>query len=113
MALAILAEAVARIEAKLDMILGKLQFLEGTPYPQVHFIGTPCPVCKQVIDYQVDLTHNVVVRRCGCKTGKQPSAIPLVPIPGAPNASSNSGQNPDPNSPDSSGASYRSRRKGG
>lgn len=85
MALGILAEAILRIEHKVDLILTRLGFLDATPHPQLHFVGTVCPVCKQTIDYQVDITHNVVVRKCGCKTGKQPSIIPLIPVPGAQN----------------------------
>lgn len=86
MGLGIIAEAVIRIEHKLDVVIRALQFLNPKEQiPQVHFVGTTCPVCNQIIDYQVDLTNNVAVRRCGCKSGKVPSSIPLFPVTGAPN----------------------------
>lgn len=113
MALGILAEAVLRIEHKLDIIMKRLGFLDATPFPQLHFVGNTCPVCCQVIEYQIDITHNVAVRKCGCKTGKQPSIIPLTPVTGVQNG------NTPPTSPgatDSDGstenAPNRHRRKG-
>src|ERR1017187_10379054 len=83
MALNILAEGLLRCEHKLDLILRHLKVLV-TP---MHFVGTPCPVCSNPIDYQVDVGHNVVVRKCKCSTGKYVSPIPLVPVGGAPNES--------------------------
>ncbi len=86
MSLGILAEALARIEHKVDLALASLSFLNsGTPYPKLGFIGTPCPVCMQVVDYQIDINNQVVIRRCGCKTGKFPPLIPIYPVTGAPN----------------------------
>lgn len=79
MGLSILAEALARIEHKLDLLIDGL-FMKSTVHSKVHFIGNTCPVCTEPIDYQVDVQHQVVVRRCGCKTGKIPSAIPLLPV---------------------------------
>jgi hypothetical protein len=78
MALAIIAEAVLRIEHKLDAILRHL--LVPMPLP-MHFSGSMCPACGQLVDYQIDFKNQVVVRRCGCKTGKIPSAIPMLPVP--------------------------------
>lgn len=114
MALGILAEAVLRIEHKLDIIMTRLGFLDPTPCPQLGFLGTTCPVCKSMIEYQIDITHNVVVRKCGCKTGKQPSTIPLIPITGAQNGNTPSASVPQPG-PDDSGttdAPNRHRRQG-
>lgn len=85
MSLGILAEAVLRIEHKIDLVLGRLGFLDASPNKMMHFIGNMCPVCCQAVDYQIDITHNVVVRKCGCKTGKQPSTIPLTPVTGVQN----------------------------
>lgn len=79
MGLSILAEALARIEHKLDLLLDGL-FMKNTVHNKVHFIGQTCPVCLEYVDYQIDVQHQVVVRRCGCKTGKIPSAIPLLPV---------------------------------
>lgn len=73
----IVAEAVLRIEHKLDAILRHLKIPMPAP---MHFAGSLCPACGQMIDYQVDFQHQVAVRRCGCKTGKVPSAIPLFPV---------------------------------
>lgn len=94
MGLHIVAEALARIEHKLDLILQRLGFLDKTPLPQMQFVGMQCPVCQQQVQYQIDMTHNVVVRRCNCTTGKVPSLIPLSPIgePQNGNPSSGAGQ---------------------
>jgi len=84
MGLSILAEALARIEHKLDALCRST----NTPVYPMHFSGNSCPSCNQNIDYQIDVQHQVVIRRCGCSTGKVPSAIPLLPITsptGAPN----------------------------
>ena len=96
-ALAELAEAVVRIENKLDILFRALGLGEGI-FPQLHFVGQVCPVCKRVVDYQVDVVNQIVKRKCGCATGKQPPLIPLTPVPqGAPDG------RPD-GEPDRSGA---------
>lgn len=57
-------ETLSRIEHKLDLCLKKeLQTKVGDP---THI----CPVCNQTVDYQVDIEDSVVLRKCGCKTGK-------------------------------------------
>lgn len=84
MAFPLVMEALARIEHKLDALLRHAKVPMPAP---MHFVGTMCPSCGSLIDYQVDLQHGVVVRKCSCKTGKVPSTIPLLPItptPGAP-----------------------------
>lgn len=86
MAFHIIAEALARIEHKLDAILRHGRVPAPAP---MSFMGTTCPACNQTIEYQVDLQHNVVVRKCQCSTGKFVSSIPLFPTlqpPGVPNA---------------------------
>jgi hypothetical protein len=84
--LQVLAEAVARIEHKLDQLLVATGAGAGV-HPQMHFVGQSCPICKMPIDYQIDINHNVVVRKCGCKSGKVPAAIPLSTlIPGVTDA---------------------------
>jgi hypothetical protein len=112
MALGILAEAVLRIEHKLDLVLKRLGFLDATPHPQMHFVGHMCPVCNQAVDYQIDITHNVAVRKCGCKTGKQPSTIPLTPVTGAQNGNTPpaSSATPSPDGREAENASNRHRR---
>lgn len=76
MALSLLAEALLRIEHKLDAILHAFEIVAKP----MGFIGTACPVCKQPVQYQMDIVHNVVKRRCGCATGMIPSTIPLIPV---------------------------------
>jgi hypothetical protein len=88
MALGILSEALARVEHKLDVLL-KFLGAFGTP---MHFPGQTCPLCKNVIDYQVNIMKNVVVRKCGCTSGKQPMSIPLTPL-GDNNATSTTTRN--------------------
>lgn len=79
MALTLIAEALARVEAKLDIIIDYIG--AGTKiYPPMHFLGNTCPVCKQMVDYRIDIVKNVVTRRCGCSTGKLPMATPLTPV---------------------------------
>ena len=77
MGFAIIAEAVLRIEHKLDAIM---RFLKVPLPAPMHFVGSLCPGCGMMIEYQVDFQHQVAVRRCGCKTGKVPSAIPMFPV---------------------------------
>lgn len=79
MALGIIAEALARIEYKLDLIIEKLMMGTRTITP-MHFIGHSCPVCGKRVDYQIDVSKNVVIRHCGCSTGKLPMTIPLTPV---------------------------------
>lgn len=85
MALAIIAEALTRIEHKIDLVLTRLGFLDKTPLRQLQFEGASCPVCLMTVSYQIDVVHGVVARKCGCTTGKLPPLIPLVPVPGAVN----------------------------
>lgn len=76
----VLAEALARIEHKMDMIVKHLNIPSMLPmgYP-----GHICPVCKTNIDYQIDIMKQVVVRKCLCSTGKVVFTININQIPGA------------------------------
>ena len=69
-----LAEGLVRLEHKVDALLRHLQ----VPTKPLHFIGEVCPVCSKPIEYQIDILMNVVVRKCGCSTGKIPSGTQLV-----------------------------------
>ena len=71
----ILAEGLARVEHKVDALMRHLK----VPTKPLHFIGETCPVCSKPIEYQVDVFLNVVVRKCGCTTGKAPSGINIIP----------------------------------
>ena len=110
MAFNVLAEALARVEHKLDLILTAIKYSESPQKMPMNFLGHSCPVCDQIVEYQIDLTNNVVTRRCKCTTGKVPPTTPLFPAvqPGAMN-----GNPTDPINPRSEGegdAPYRRRR---
>lgn len=70
----VLAEALARLEHKVDLIL---EFLATTVGPGTQgFLLTQvgdqkhvCPVCTQQVQYMVDIIKKVVIRKCGCATG--------------------------------------------
>lgn len=82
MPLGIIAEAIARVEHKIDIVIRILRSLDSTPYPPMQFAGHLCPLCSKTVEYQIDIQKNVVVRKCGCSTGKQPMLIPLMPVQG-------------------------------
>lgn len=107
MALGIIAEWLARIEHKLDLLLNTIG---GTHLP-MHFVGHSCPVCKKNVDYQIDIGKNVVTRRCGCSTGKLPMTVPLTPVDinGELNGNTSSNRS-DANGGTESGSEYRKRR---
>lgn len=64
-------ETLARLEHKVDLLIkGQLKNDLATVIKQLGDIGHSCPVCNQTVDYQVDVTDGVVLRKCGCKTGK-------------------------------------------
>ena len=65
----VLAEAMARIEFKHDLIILSLK-LSGALLPQLETPGQSCPVCKGPVEYQTNVFKGVVTRKCGCKTGK-------------------------------------------
>lgn len=63
-------EALARIERKQDMVLEIICKMVGiTHLPQISETSS-CVVCSQPINYDVDINEGVVLRKCGCKTGK-------------------------------------------
>jgi hypothetical protein len=68
----VLAEALARIEHKLDLLLhaDRGNRLHAN-LPALGSQALPCPVCNQPVLYQVDQINKVVTRVCGCKTGLQ------------------------------------------
>jgi hypothetical protein len=63
-----LMEAFLRLEHKVDLLLKKDKTNE-----EIIKVGDPrhvCPVCKQPVEYTIDIEDSVVVRKCGCSTGK-------------------------------------------
>lgn len=68
----ILAEALARIEHKLDLLLES----QASQHPNL--LLTPvgdgehtCPLCLKPVHYQVDFMNALIKRLCGCSTGLQ------------------------------------------
>jgi hypothetical protein len=74
-----IAEWLARIEFKIDLLLKALVGSTAFKTP-MEFSTEPCPVCREPVLYQLHHQYGFVIRRCGCKTGKVPSTIPLVPL---------------------------------
>lgn len=109
MGLSIIAEAVLRVEYKLDALLRFLKIPVAMP---MHFIGHQCPGCNSPVDYVIDIQHQVVVRRCNCKTGKVPSTIPLLPLQGTTNGQASPTQDA-PTSDDSNARPRPSNRRSG
>lgn len=68
-----LAEALVRIEHKVDIALSALR--KANPIltiPSVGDFNHTCPVCQQQVTYMIDSLARILVRKCGCKTGLQP-----------------------------------------
>jgi hypothetical protein len=93
-----LAEAISRVEHKVDLLLvlvaktlplnpANQKFLEELlKYAQVGSSQHKCPLCSQPVEYIVDSIDAIVVRKCGCKTGKialdlKAFAPPALPVP--------------------------------
>lgn len=65
-------ESLARIEHKLDLLLRIESFgtkRYETLIKRLNDINY-CPVCEQLIEHKPDIIDAVVVRKCGCSTGK-------------------------------------------
>jgi hypothetical protein len=73
----LLAEALARIEHKVDALINEKRFLVIPPLGDFSHV---CPVCKRSVQYMVDQMAEILIRKCGCTTGKQ-APIKLMPIP--------------------------------
>ena len=68
----LILEALARIEHKQDLLIQMviaLGLLDWKMTPLGHPWHT-CPVCKQEVRYTIDIANGVIVRVCGCNTGK-------------------------------------------
>lgn len=76
----VLAEALCRIEAKQDVIIRALKVPSVLLLP-FDSPGQSCPVCKKSVEYQINVTKKVVVRKCGCRTGKVPPDMDLFNQP--------------------------------
>ena len=68
----VLAEALARVEHKLDVLISLIAMggLAGK-FAQMGAPDHTCPLCHQQVKYQVDIFKGVVTRQCGCSTGLQ------------------------------------------
>lgn len=68
-----LMEAILVLQHKVDLLLTRTDTNStpgGTPISPVGGPNHVCPVCKQPVLYNVDIEDSVVVRKCGCSTGK-------------------------------------------
>lgn len=87
MPLKILAEAVGRIEHKLDLLITMVRKMPSNALLRLPAVGEPgltCPLCGQSVNYDIDARAEVCTRRCGCKTGKTaPIKLEPLPSPGA------------------------------
>jgi hypothetical protein len=66
-------EALARIEHKQDLIIKKLYpkvLGLRDPMEKVGSVNHTCPVCDQHVEHRIDINDSVVIRKCGCGTGK-------------------------------------------
>lgn len=88
-----ISEALARVEHKLDIVLDMLglnnQQVRGLVINSVRQVGDPshrCSLCQQPVEYVADPIDSVIIRKCGCKTGKialdlKAFAPPATPVP--------------------------------
>lgn len=65
-----LMEAVLVLSHKVDLLLNREQEKSGRDTVKVGSPNHNCPVCKQPVQYNVDIEDSVVIRKCGCSTGK-------------------------------------------
>ena|SRR5258708_5658736 len=110
MAQDILAEALARVEYKLDLVI-KFMGMPPSTVP-MHFQGQTCPICLKVVDYQINLGKNVVTRRCGCSTGKLPMTVSLIPVDPSGGINGNTAESRSGDGSSSDGDSNPKNRRG-
>lgn len=67
---ALLMETMLRIEHKLDLLLRRMPTDDETDLLKVGAANHTCPLCTQPVSYSVDINDSVVIRKCGCSTGK-------------------------------------------
>lgn len=107
-----LMETMLRIEHKIDLLLSRLP-VEGRD--ELTKLGDPnsvCPVCRQVVNFSVDINDSVVLRKCGCSTGKialdlKAFAPPVTPA----RKTDNGGRDDQEDRNDSDGSNRRSQRR--
>lgn len=91
------AEALARIEHKLDLTMKmvarlletnpmNVQILQDVQFDQVSNKQHECFLCGVAVEYAIDPVDSIVVRKCNCKTGKialdmKAFAPPAMPVP--------------------------------
>ncbi len=72
---AVLAEALARVEYKLDLLLRNLGAINAPLMSR----ESNCPACTKDFRYLIDTTNGMVVRSCGCSTGLFPMKLQFNP----------------------------------
>jgi hypothetical protein len=116
-----IAEALARIEHKLDVLFVLLESDGAAPHirremrQDIRQVGDPrhrCSICKSQVEYFADPIDSVVVRKCGCKTGKiaidvKAFAPPASPVPSKENSSGEQQQVEDRRNPNPRGGPVR------
>ena len=110
MSLQDLAEAMARIEYKLDLLL------EGQAGGQVRSYASlgsarRCPACGQPVRHQLGVFTKAVTRICGCKTGIVPPPDMAALAPPEAAGGRRGGESNESNDSDDSGSSGRRRRQ--
>ena len=66
------AEALARIEHKLDLLLEAAA--QRNPSFPIRYVGQAdhiCPLCQTSVSYHIDMGSQTLARSCNCKTGLQ------------------------------------------
>jgi hypothetical protein len=84
-----LAEALARVEHKLDLLLGSQAGQDGQL--QLLAVGDKthmCPVCHKSVTYRVDIMSKLLTRMCGCSTGMS-APLNLTPFSPPPATNTN------------------------
>lgn len=104
-------EALARVEHKLDLLL-RYEIQPTKNGMRITQVGDQhvCPLCQNPVTYDVDITDSVVLRKCGCKTGKialdMKAFAPVLPT--TKKEQEDDGEHEDRNDPDG-----RPKRPGG
>lgn len=109
-------EALARLEHKVDLIIRWLDPSMGAAVKQKLIqLGDPrniCPICEQPVNFNVDIEDSVVVRKCGCSTGKIALDLKAFAPPALPaRKTDNGGRDDEQEDRDDSNRGYRGPKR--
>ena len=100
---AVLAEALSRLEHKVDLLM---HLIAGN-FSGAHLqLGDPnhiCPVCQSQVTYRIDIANKVAIRSCKCSTGLQAPIDLGAYSPPVIQARKDVGNGPEEDGDDSSG----------